>query len=135
MKEPTFIPYGPLIGDEEHYRQVVALHKAAAKDTSRQGQAQLRRDELNLTIDHKLGVHFPSERREAVWAVQERLQRWRLPMLMLGVGRKMLSFMGFKEDISAPFFRMGKREMEKVLSPDEARVMLDLAPEENGPRP
>jgi len=37
-----------------------------------------RRAALNLAIDHRLGVDFPIKRREALWAIQENVEKRRL---------------------------------------------------------
>jgi hypothetical protein len=39
---------------------------------------QVRRTELNLAIDHRLGRDFPPERRELLWAIQQRVEKRRL---------------------------------------------------------
>jgi hypothetical protein len=38
----------------------------------------VRRLELDLAIDHRLGRDFPQERRAALWAVQQRVEKRRL---------------------------------------------------------
>jgi hypothetical protein len=38
----------------------------------------VRRRELELAIDHRLGRDFPLERREALWAAKERVEKKRL---------------------------------------------------------
>jgi hypothetical protein len=42
----------------------------------------VRRSELELAIDHRLGVEFPRERRDALWAIHERVQRRRGRLLL-----------------------------------------------------
>ena len=40
--------------------------------------SEVRRRELELAIEHRLGRDFPQERREALWAAKERVERKRL---------------------------------------------------------
>jgi hypothetical protein len=37
----------------------------------------LRRRELDLVIDHRLGTRFPRERRDALWSVHQRVEKKR----------------------------------------------------------
>lgn len=45
--------------------------------TKEQDEA-VRQAELNLAIDHRLGREFPSERRQALWAIRQRVEKRRL---------------------------------------------------------
>lgn len=75
MASPS-LPYGPRISDDEYDQRVVALHTSAAgygKDRDR----ELRRAELNLALDHRLGRDFPADRRRMLWEAQERTERRR----------------------------------------------------------
>ena len=47
---------------------------------SRKEDERVRRIELDLAIDHRLGRNFPRERREALWTVQQRVERKRLQL-------------------------------------------------------
>lgn len=70
------LPYGRRISDEEYDRRVVALHTSAAVHRNDRGK-ELRRAELNLALDHRLGQDFPAERRRLLWQAQERIDRHR----------------------------------------------------------
>jgi hypothetical protein len=75
MASPS-LPYGPRISNEEYDQRVVALHISAAghgKDRDR----ELRRAELNLALDHRLGQDFPADRRRMLWEAHERIERRR----------------------------------------------------------
>ena len=75
MPSPS-LPYGPRISDTEYDRRVVALHASAAgrgKDRDR----ELRRAELNIALDHRLGQDFPADRRRTLWEAHERAERRR----------------------------------------------------------
>ena len=43
----------------------------------------VRRAELNLTIDYRLGIAFPSARRDALWKIQERIEKRRFQLVLL----------------------------------------------------
>lgn len=73
--------YGPRLTDEEYDRQIVALHSGLPAIPSREQARQVRHAALDLAIDHRLGRKFPRDRRNALWAIQERLERKRLKML------------------------------------------------------
>lgn len=37
---------------------------------------------MEITIDHRLGVHFPSDRRERLWSIQQNIEQHRLRSLL-----------------------------------------------------
>lgn len=63
--------HGRRLTQREYEQAIVDLHTAAP---DRSGEARTRRRELDLTIDHRLGVDFPAERREALWRIQQRVE-------------------------------------------------------------
>jgi hypothetical protein len=69
------LPYGPRISDAEYDRRVVALHASAGRGDDR--DRELRRAELNIALDHRLGQDFPADRRRALWEAHERTERLR----------------------------------------------------------
>lgn len=118
--------HGPVISDVEYGRRMVALYEVLPSVPSRARVLELRRKELDILIDHRLGTRFPAERRQALWAVQVRLDRqrrfgfqvlvtWMLPRTyerdMQGLARRMT------------------REFAKVLSEAELRRFLDVGKE------
>ena len=66
--------HGPLTTREEYERRIVALYHDAPPSPSPARQRELARQELDLLIDHRLGIHFPTDRRDALWAVHQRYQ-------------------------------------------------------------
>lgn len=50
-----------------------ALYNGLSGPLSREQYMEVRRESLNLAIDHRLGVDFPSVRRDAMWDVQQRI--------------------------------------------------------------
>ncbi len=69
--------HGPRLSDEEYDRRVVELYRGLSPDLSSEQEAYVRRQELELAIDHRLGKDFPHSRRDALWAIQQRVERRR----------------------------------------------------------
>lgn len=79
--------HGPRLGDDEYERRVVRLHEGLPPIPSREQDREVRRAELDLAIDHRLGRDFPLDRRRALWEVMEEVDRRRLRLL----GRDLLT--------------------------------------------
>jgi hypothetical protein len=73
--------YGPRLTGEEYDRRIVALHSGLPAIPSREQDRQVRRAALDLAVDHRLGRDFPRDRRNALWAVQDRLDRKRAKLM------------------------------------------------------
>ena len=73
--------YGPRISDEEYDRSIVALYSELPSVPSREQRRVVRRRELDLAIDHRLGCDFPRSRRDALWAVQQKVERRRIRLM------------------------------------------------------
>jgi hypothetical protein len=69
--------HGERLSGSEYDRRVVELHEGLPPNPPKEVQRQLRRAELELAIDHRLGRDFPPERREALWKIQEQVERRR----------------------------------------------------------
>lgn len=70
--------YGPRLTDEEYEKGIIELHRDLPPMPSEEQDRQKRRMALNLAIDHRLGREFPQERRELLWAIQQRVEKRRL---------------------------------------------------------
>ena len=85
--------HGPRLSGEEYDRRVVRLHEGRPPMPGRGEDRELRRAELDLAIDHRLGRDFPADRRERLWQVMQDIERRRLRLIgkhLLGrlVGRR-----------------------------------------------
>ncbi len=69
--------HGPRLTDEEYDQGIIRLHSDLPPVPTREQDRQVRRRELELAIDHRLGRNFPRRRREALWAIQQRVERKR----------------------------------------------------------
>ncbi|MFA5826559.1 MAG: hypothetical protein WC825_11405 [Gallionellaceae bacterium] len=73
--------HGSRLSDREYEKRIVALHSGLPPSLTKEEETKLRRRELNLTIDHRLGQDFPQQRREALWAVQQRVEKKRFRLI------------------------------------------------------
>ncbi|MGE5468203.1 MAG: hypothetical protein ACM3Y9_12340 [Ignavibacteria bacterium] len=128
MGDSKDLGYGERLSAEEFDRRIVALYSGLPPDPGKQMQQETSRRELDLTIDHRLGTRFPQERREALWQIQQRVEKRRLRLLF---GR-LLSAFSYR-----PLYRQANGlagylvdEYAKVLSPEELQAYFDLAPGE-----
>ncbi|MDP9177766.1 MAG: hypothetical protein M3O61_08805 [Gemmatimonadota bacterium] len=73
--------YGPRLTGEEYDRRIVALHSGLPPIPSWEEDQRVRRAALDLAIDHRLGRGFPQDRRDALWTIQQRLDRKRIKFM------------------------------------------------------
>jgi hypothetical protein len=69
--------HGERLSGREYDRRIVALYAGLPPHPPKDVQRRLLRLELDLAIDHRLGVDFPLERRRALWEIRERVERRR----------------------------------------------------------
>lgn len=69
------LDYGPRLSDEEYDRKIVELHRGLPPLPSEEQDREVRRRELELAIEHRLGRDFPAARRQELFAVQQRLEK------------------------------------------------------------
>jgi hypothetical protein len=119
--------YGPRLTDAEYQRRIVELHSGRA-EASDEADRLLRRRELELRIDYRLGRDFPSERREALWQVQERIEKRRLSLAFRHFMRQMFHRLLVHD--TQRLARFAADEFGKVLSPREVERFLGLEPGE-----
>lgn len=70
--------HGPRLTDEEYEKRIIELYRGLPPIPSEEQDRQVRRMALNLAIDHRLGRDFPQDRRELLWAIQQRVEKRRL---------------------------------------------------------
>jgi hypothetical protein len=110
-------PHGRRLSVEEYERGVVALQSTLPPMPTIEQDRAARRAELNLNIDHRLGVDFPSERREALWSIQEHVEKKRLTLVLWHLVSRV--FRRGLERKAQGLARLLIKEYAKVLSPDE----------------
>lgn len=68
---------------QEYERAIVSLfEKAEGIGRDEEEKRKLRQQELNITIDYRLGINFPKVRRGALWEVQEKIEKSRVKILV-----------------------------------------------------
>jgi len=72
------LDYGPRLTDDEYEQRIIELHRGLPPMPTKAQDEAIRRRELELAIDHRLGRNFPPERRAALWAVRQRVEKKRL---------------------------------------------------------
>lgn len=124
------LDFGPRLTDEEYQRRIVQLHGDLPASHSEQRDEEVRRQELELAIDHRLGCDFPRERREALWSVQQRIENRRLRLALKYLLRRILPrYLAHGAQSLATY---AADEYATVLSVPELRRFLDL---QEGERP
>ncbi len=118
------LEYGPCLSEEEYERRMLELHRGLPPMPSPEQDREARREELELAIDHRLGRGFPKERRAALWAVQERIEKKRLRLGLKYFLRQLVSSLFVRHAESLAGY--AAEEYGKVLSPEELRCFLGL---------
>ncbi len=110
--------FGPTLSQAEFERRIIALHAPGLATSTKAKDLAVRRSELNLLIDYKLGQGFPADRREALWQEQKKMQRrffWRL----LG------SVLADPFNPSNGLAKAQVRAFARVLCPEELAAFLE----------
>lgn len=81
--------YGHKLTQEEYHNQIFeALKKYDTSKTS--GMEKFNEEELNITIDHRLGVNYPSEKRALIHKIRKVSQLQILKLLAVHKASSML---------------------------------------------
>ena len=75
---PEELNHGIRLTDEEYEKRIIELHRGLPPMPTEEQDRQVRRMEMDLAIDHRLGRDFPQERRKLLWAIQQRVEKRRL---------------------------------------------------------
>lgn len=118
----TVTSYGSRTSGAEFDRSIKALYENAPSMPSPEEEKELRRRELDLMIDHRLGRDFPKSRRDKLCSLQERMdKRWLLHSLTLLVKRRLGLFSSSGKELADAL----RSDYSEVLTPDELRAFLD----------
>lgn len=118
--DPQAPEHGAKLSAEEYERRIVALHADGPAMPGREEDLRLRRAEFDLAIDHRLGVAFPVERRERLWAAQQSVDRRRAWHLFKGLFER-------RGDLSAPMTRALIEACANELDTAELRDYFELS--------
>jgi hypothetical protein len=118
------LDYGPRLTDAEYEKQIINLYRGLPPMPSPEQDRETRWRELNLAIDHRLGCNFPEERRSALWAAQQRVEKKRLRLAMKHLLHRVVTQLLARDAQSLVGYVA--EEYAKVLSPEELRRFLDV---------
>ena len=108
--------FGTRISGEEYDRRITALYRGTAPTPDAAEAARLARAELDITVDHRLGVDFPVDRRESLWHAQRRIERHRLRSPLAGLAGVFARSIGLETGV--------RRAYADVLTPEELHAFL-----------
>jgi hypothetical protein len=121
---PEEFDYGPRLTNEEYEKRIVELQRGLPSLAGRGLDEQVRRKQLDLAIDHRLGCNFPEARREALWAIQQRVETRRLRLAFKYVLRKLFRKTLVRNVQSLAGYMVD--EYAKELTGAELRSFFDL---------
>jgi hypothetical protein len=124
------INHGPRLSVEEYERKIIELHSGLPPMPTKDQDRQVRQMELNLAIDHRLGRDFPPERREALWKIQQRVEKKRLWLALKYPFRRFFANSLARDAQGLAGFLVD--EYAKVLTQSELKSFFDL---QEGERP
>jgi hypothetical protein len=109
--------HGKRLSTEEYERKVAELYADVPPMPSCEQEREVRRMELDLTIDHRLGIDFPVDRRAALWEIQEKVERRRARLVLRHLIRRLAP--GSVERGSTRLADFLMSEYSKVLNREE----------------
>ena len=116
--------HGPCLSLEEYEQRLVALYSDQPPMPTDAQDQELRRRQLDLSVDYRLGRDFPLERRAALWEIAQRVEKKRLRLVFWHTARRLVpGRLAAKANGLAGFM---VDEYAKVLSSDEIERYFDL---------
>lgn len=125
---PKSFDYGPCLTLEEYQRKITELYRNPPSVSAEEQERTIRRRELDLTIDHRLGRYFPQERRNALWVIQEQVEKRRFRLAFKYLLRRFFAPRIARDAQGLANFLVD--EFAKVLTPEELKRYFDLRPGE-----
>ena len=120
--------HGRRLSDDEYEMGIIKIYNELPPDPTREQEEAVRRQELELTIDRRLGVDFPSSRREALWDVQSRVERKHLRFVAQSLVVRLFSepLAGLAQKLACGLVTeyarvLTRPELEMFFGADEAR--------------
>jgi hypothetical protein len=116
--------HGTRLTLKEYEKHIVELYSGLPSSLSKEEKINIHQRELNLTIDHRLGQDFPKDRREALWAIQQRVEKRRFRLMF----QWLLHFISYRWLYSSANKLAGYLvdEYAKVLTKEELQAFFEL---------
>jgi hypothetical protein len=127
---PDALNHGPRLTDEEYEKRIIELHRGLPPMSTEEQDRQVRRTALDLSIDHRLGRDFPQDRRELLWAIQQRVEKKRLWLALMYPFRRLFAKSLARGAQGLAGYLVD--EYAEVLTPAELKSFFGL---EGGQRP
>lgn len=124
MTFPGPSQHGDRISDQEFERRMRLLVESFPALPSSEEDEEYRRKELDLLIDHRLGVAFPAARRQALWQAHRVVDRRRARLALTHVFRRLIS--RWFANAGRYLVDFAEREYGQVLEPPELRAFLGV---------
>ena len=128
MDHDALSQFSPRLTGREYEKSVIDLYRQASLPSSstpsKDLEEELKFKEFCLTIDYRLGVNFPTERRDALWNARQKVEKQRLRLVgkfIMHTVRKR-AFAGGMQLV----LEQMKEEFAKVLSDDELQAFMEL---------
>ena len=121
--------YGKRLSDEEYDQCIVELQSGIPPMPSKEQQRDLRQRELELAINHRLGINFPKEKRESLWKIMEKVERKRARLAISYALRKLFGRSRIPRSLSNKALGLAGYMVEQfseVLTEDELHRFFDL---------
>lgn len=125
---PELIDYGPRLTQAEYQKAITDLYRNPPSVSTEEWERTVHRQELNLTIDHRLGRNFPQERRDALWSIEEKVEKRRFRLAFKYLLRRLFAKQIVRDVQGLAGFLVD--EYAKVLTPAEFQQYFGLLPGE-----
>lgn len=120
--------HGPRLTSEEYQRKITELYSKPSSASTEHEKRAIFRQELDINIDYRLGCCFPKERRDALWAIQEQVEKRRFRLAFKYLFRRVLAKWFVQDAQQLANFLV--EEYAKVLTAEELQAYFGLSPGE-----
>lgn len=124
----TELEHGSCLSGKEYDKRIVELHENLPSTLSREMERQVRRQEMEIAIDYRLGCNFPKQRRDQLWKIQERVEKRSGRLIFKYLFRRFFSkvFAQSAQNLAGYLVDeysnvLSQEELEKYFGKDEAR--------------
>lgn len=116
--------YGPRLSEADYEKQVSGLYLGLPPVLSHDQERALHRRQFELAIDYRLGCGYPQQRRDALWEIQQRVDKKRLWLAPVYLIKSILP--GTFERKAHGLAGFMVKEYAKVLNQEELNQFFDL---------